>query len=141
MPFPLLLIACGLSLLALAYVLYPLYRDRLAKPALASRLLPKDVQSSASDSEQAARLSLQEVELDYQLGNIAEADYRSLRERYMHRAMLAMKFRHNNTPDGQPELEYEQATQEQASDIDALIEEQLRMLREQREGDGGNEDE
>lgn len=139
MPFPALLIACGLSLLALAYVLYPLYRDRLAKPALASPL-PKDIQSSASDSEQAARLSLQEVELDYQLGNIAEADYRSLRERYIHRAIRAMKLRHANTSDGQPELEYEQATPEQNADIDALIEEQLRRMREQSGDDGGNED-
>ena len=139
MSFPALLIACGLSLLALAYVLYPLYRGRLAKPAFASQL-PKDVQSSALDSEQAARLSLQEVELDYQLGNIAESDYRSLRERYMHRVMLAMKLRHDNTPNGQSELEYEQATPEQDSDIDALIEEQLRRMREQRGDDGANED-
>ncbi len=103
MLFPALLLACGLTLFALAYVLYPLYRGRLAKPAPASPLSAKDMPfqaQPASDGEQAARLSLQEVELDYQLGNIAESDYRSLRERYMRRAIIAMKSRYDNAPTG-----------------------------------------
>ena len=146
MSLPALFVACGLSLLALAYVLYPLYRGKLAKPALASSLPETNTQSfasSASDREQAARLSLQEVELDYQLGNIAEADYRSLRERYVQRAIVAMKLRNDNAPDGQPEPESEQEQMthtRQDMDIDSLIEEQLRKMREQRGDDGGNDE-
>lgn len=138
MQFPVLLLACGLSLLALAYVLYPLYRGRLVKPAPASLLPSKDMSSPAyiaSDGEQAARLSLQEVELDYQLGNIAESDYRSLRERYMRRAIIAMKSRYDNAPDEQIERE-----NGQDSGIDLMIEEQLRKMREQHGDDGGNVD-
>jgi hypothetical protein len=56
---------------------------------------------------------LQEIELDYQLGNLDEADYSSLKERYMRRAILAMKSRQS----------YEQ-------ELDTLIEEQLRRMKE-----------
>ncbi len=141
MQLPVLLLACALALLTLAYVLYPLYRHRLAKPALASSLAGKDMRTPVVDSEQAARLSLQEVELDYQLGNIGESDYHSLRERYMRRAILAMKARHENVGDGQEESELEQGTQDgQVSEIDRKIEEELRKMRASREGVGGNDE-
>ena len=143
MQLPALLFACGLSLLALAYVLYPLYRGWLAKRVLVSPLSTKDMPLPASDGEQAARLSLQEVELDYQLGNIAETDYRSLRERYMHRVIVAMKARHDNTPDGQLEQEREEISQNgRDAEIDLMIEEQLREMRERNDKeDGGNDGE
>lgn len=143
-----LLVASGLALLALAYVLYPLYHSRQAKTVPASPPSTKNVQTSTSDSEQAARLSLQEVELDYQLGNIAEADYRTLRERYMRRALVAMKSRYDNMPNdtGQYEDENELGTEDtqniqdgQDTDIDALIEEQVRKLRETHGGDMDDE--
>ena len=104
----------------------------------------ENVQPTTSDSEQAARLSLQEVELDYQLGNIAEADYRTLRERYMRRALVAMKSRYGNAPNatghGEDENELDtgdaQIIQDgQDTDLDALIEEQVRKLREMHRGD------
>ena len=148
-----LLVAVGLALLALAYVLYPLYHSRLAKTAPASPLSTKNVQSiqpATSDSEQAARLSLQEVELDYQLGNIAEADYRTLRERYMRRALVAMKSRYDNIQNdtGPYEDEIELGTEDtqniqdgQDTGIDALIEEQVRKLRETHGGDMDDDDE
>ena len=143
MLFPALLLACGLSLLALAYVLYPLYRGRLAKPAPASPLSAKNLPlqaQPASDGEQAARLSLQEVELDYQLGNIGESDYRSLRERYMRRAIIAMKSRYDNAPTDNEEHENEREIRRMGGimDVDLLIEEQLRKMREQN--DDGDED-
>lgn len=140
MQLPVLLLACMLALLALAYVLYPLYRHRLAKPAVVSSQAAG--QPSPVDSEQAARLSLQEVELDYQLGNIAESDYRSLRERYMRRVIVAMKARHDNAADGQEESEYEQDSHNgQASEIDMLIEEELRNMRARNAKDDGGDDE
>jgi hypothetical protein len=114
----------------------------MAKPAPASPLSAKDMplrMQPTSDGEQAARLSLQEVELDYQLGNIAESDYRSLRERYMRRAIIAMKSRYDNAPIGDTEPENEQDTRDvqdgQVMDVDSLIEEQLRKMREHHDGD------
>jgi ABC-type transporter lipoprotein component MlaA len=112
-------IAIVLAFLSLAFVLYPLYRqasDSTAdQPVAAQKLRPRDVQT-LEKSEQTARNAIQEVELDYQLGNIAEPDYRSLRERYMQRAMVALKSRY-----------------EQEQEIDEEIEEQLRKLKESKE--------
>ena len=65
------------------------------------------------ENEQAARGAIQEVELDYQLGNISEADYRSLRERYLRRALVAMKSRYDRE-----------------QELDDPIEAQLRTMRE-----------
>lgn len=123
-----LLIAVILGASALAYVLYPLFGQSYARmQATQMQEMPAqngalhfDAQSTDSasivnfaDREQTARAALQEIELDYQLGNLGEADYSSLKERYMRRAILAMKSRQN----------YEQ-------ELDALIEEQLRRMKE-----------
>lgn len=109
---PLLPIAVALLIgaLALAFVLYPLYHRVPAKmQSVASQRVETSTQT---DREQAARIVLQEVELDYQLGNIAENDYRSLRERYMRRAIVALKSRYDRD-----------------EELDERIEEQLRKLR------------
>ncbi len=108
-----LLVALLLGLLALPFVIYPLLRHTNVIEQQSSRLAPAGA-SALTDQEASARAALHEVELDYQLGNLGEEEYRSLRERYMRRALLAMKQRY---------------TREQA--IDALIEERLRMLREE----------
>ncbi len=57
---------------------------------------------------------LQEIELDYQLGNITETDYRSLREKYLHRTLVALKSRYDRE-----------------QELDTMIEERLRAMREQ----------
>ncbi len=114
-------IAIVLAFLSLAFVLYPLYRrpsnhtpDQAAQKTRSSA---GDIEvQTLEESEQTARDAIQEVELDYQLGNIEEKDYRSLRERYMQRAMIALKSRY----------EHEQ-------EIDAEIEAQLRKLKESHE--------
>jgi hypothetical protein len=128
-----LIIAILLGVAALAFVLYPLYRRdgsiSLATSSgeqlkVASVLAGKGdattvIQTSSdvvAEQEQSARTALQEVEFDYQLGNIEEPDYQELRERYMRRALLALKSRY----------EHEQ-------EIDDEIEEQLRRLKETRE--------
>ena len=123
-----LLVAVVLGTSALAFVLYPLYRQNAIRPQVeyeqaasfqngASQDSAQNMAStsivSASDREQTAKAALQEIELDYQLGNLGEADYRSLKERYTRRAILAMKSRQNS---------------EQA--LDELIEAQLRHLKE-----------
>ena len=109
-----LIVAILLGGFALAYVLYPIYSRASFGTAQSSSL--NVATDSQADREQNARLALQEVELDYQLGNLGDADYRSMRSRYMRRAALAMKSR-----------------QEREQKIDALIEEKLRLLKEQNE--------
>lgn len=118
-----LIIAVILGILALAFVLYPLYAGASRPNREAATTVSKPVEASQSgetleliEQEQTARSAIQEVELDYQLGNIEETDYRSLRERYMQRAMTALKSRY----------EHEQ-------DIDAEIEKQLQTLKESYE--------
>lgn len=119
-----IVIALILGLLALAFVLYPLLRRSEAKNS-ADQVAPAQVElreqeraTTTEGQETAAKTALQEVELDYQLGNIDEPDYRSMRERYMRRALVALKARYD---------------QEQA--LDEMIEEQLRSMREQNEED------
>jgi hypothetical protein len=105
-------VALALGILALAFVLYPLFRRSSIEPAGAS--VASDSAVAPVERELAARNALQEVELDFQLGNIAEPDYKTLRERYMRRALASLKSRY--------ELEQE---------LDNEIEEQLRRLKEQ----------
>jgi len=112
-------VAILLGALALAFVLYPLYSGIKAKvrhidPGAVPMPQPSDVQ--LTDREQAARNALQEVEFDFQLGNLAEDEYRTLRERYMRRALSALKSRYDRE-----------------QEIDELIEEQVRKLRENDE--------
>jgi hypothetical protein len=118
-----LAIAIILGILALAFVLYPLYRRPKGSETaiMPSRSVEAPYTGEAeakelAEHEQAARAAIQEVELDYQLGNIEEADYRALRERYMHRALTALKSRY-----------------EREQNIDDDIEEQLQKLRESYE--------
>ncbi len=51
--------------------------------------------SGLAERENAAKAALQDVEFDYQLGNLAEDDYRALRERYTRRALAALKGRYD----------------------------------------------
>ena len=124
-----ILVALLLGMVALAFVLYPLYRstsgdmvlgktekEDQAYPAhgLSSPYASTPAPTNVEDRLDSSRQALQEVELDYQLGNLSEADYRMLHERYMRRALVAMKTRHD--------LEQE---------LDDAIEEQLRLMKEQ----------
>lgn len=107
-PVP-ILVTVFLGLVMLAYVLYPLYR----REALAEERKLQPVLHERSEGEQNARQALSEVEFDFQLGNLEERDYRSLRTRYMRRALLEMKQR-----------------DQREREIDDEIEEQLRHLQE-----------
>ena len=123
-----LLVSVILGASALAFVLYPLYRQSYVKtqasraqeipfqngasPFSAQGMVSSSIVNS-SDREQTAKAALQEIELDYQLGNLDEADYRSLKERYTRRAILAMKSRQNHE-----------------QELDELIEAQLRRMKE-----------
>jgi hypothetical protein len=127
-----MLLAVGLGILALAFVLSPLTRYLPAKATShiiqthGNDVLKTSVTSAATEREESARSALQEIELDYQLGNISEEDYNTLRERYMRRALIALKSRHDN---GQDVVVTEIYSREK--ELDNLIEEQLRKLKEQ----------
>jgi hypothetical protein len=105
-------VALVLGLLALAFVLYPLFRHSSVEPASAAAT--SDAAIAPVERELAARNALQEVELDFQLGNITEPDYKTLRERYMRRALASLKSRY-----------------EREQELDDEIEEQLRHMKEQ----------
>ncbi len=133
-----IVVAVLLGTFALAFVLYPLYQKEFLSmnkesptinrdPSInrgpttrrlghAASPLPGDITAQQADREESARAALQEVEFDFQLGNLGEDDYRSLRERYMRRALSALKSRHDR---------------ERA--LDDAIEEQVRKLRENDE--------
>jgi hypothetical protein len=105
-----ILVAIGLGLLTLAFVLYPLYQRR---PSSQQAATTENGAVPPTEGEQAARAALHEVELDYQLGNIADTDYDTLRQRYMRRALTALKSRH-----------------EREEELDDVIEAKLRKLKE-----------
>ncbi len=113
-----ILVSIVLAALALAFVLYPLVRrvssDNKGEGDGRDAPTTLDPTSSGVEREQAARDALREVELDFQLGNIAEQDYRKLRERYVQRALVALKARYDRE-----------------QELDTLIEDQLRKLKEQ----------
>jgi flagellar biosynthesis/type III secretory pathway M-ring protein FliF/YscJ len=111
-----IMLALALGVLALIFVLYPLFRSRFSETPRSDAQAP--VEDKEREREQAARSALQEVELDFQLGNIAETDYRALRERYMRRALVSLKSRY----------EHDQA-------LDDEIEEQLRKMKETKNDD------
>src|SRR5690348_8490738 len=106
-----ILVAVGLGLCTLAFVLYPLYHRT---PSSEQASTAENGLASPTEREQAARAALHEVELDYQLGNIADADYGTLRERYMRRALTALKSRY-----------------EREQELDEVIEAELRKMKEQ----------
>ncbi|QBD81222.1 hypothetical protein EPA93_36700 [Ktedonosporobacter rubrisoli] len=108
-----IVVAVGLGILALAFVLYPLYRrPSIEAPAVASKIEARDA-DEPQEREQAARQALHEVELDYQLGNLSEKDYGVLRERYMRHALVALKSRYDRE-----------------QELDEMIEEQLKQIKE-----------
>jgi len=109
-------LAILLGLIALLFVLSPLLRHWQMdeqNAIIVSASHEDNVIASPQETEQAARIALQDVELDYQLGNIEEPDYLALREEHMQRALVALKSR----------SEHEQK-------IDQEIEEQVRRMRD-----------
>lgn len=112
-----IIVAIILGMLSLTFVLYPLFH----RTSTNTQVVPlhgtsTDEVTASTEQEQGARTALQEVELDYQLGNISEVDYRILRERYLQRALVALKSRYDRE-----------------QEIDEEIEEQLRKMKDSDE--------
>ncbi|HEV2582348.1 MAG TPA: hypothetical protein VGT44_15945 [Ktedonobacteraceae bacterium] len=112
LPWLVALILCVPALFIVLYPLYLPYQRMLAGAHPESDEEHQAALPSQIEHEQAARSALTEVELDYQLGNLAEPDYRSLRERYLLRAYTAHK-----------------SIQAHEQQLDAQIEDRLRQMR------------
>ena len=128
-----ILLVGGFGIVALTFVLVPLFRFLPSKTATVASQVPTNDgvavgrAAMVQEREQSARSALQEIELDYQLGNIAEEDYNTLRERYIRRALLALKSRHDSEQDASTVAESYGDNEK----FDELIEARLRKLREQ----------
>ncbi|HEX6818349.1 MAG TPA: hypothetical protein VF120_08245 [Ktedonobacterales bacterium] len=84
-----LLVAAILGLSAAAFVLYPLLAPRVqAAHRGAGDYL------DATTRERAAKDALRELDFDYRLGNLEDADYQALRQRYEERAVSALHSRY-----------------------------------------------
>jgi hypothetical protein len=103
-----LLLAALLGACALFIVLAPLFA-----PGSAAQSSAGEETTGLVEREALAKQALRDVEFDHQLGNLAEDDYRTLRERYMRRALAAMKGRYD-----------------QERTLDDVIETQVRALRD-----------
>jgi hypothetical protein len=110
-----LLIAALLGLSGIAIVVYPLLGLEPVRANTATEPV-----ADVAEREQVAKRVLRDVDFDYRLGNLDEADYLALRDRYERRALAALKTRY----------EREQA-------LDALIDEQLAALRSGKPAPGG----
>ncbi|HEV2237162.1 MAG TPA: hypothetical protein VGR57_10920 [Ktedonobacterales bacterium] len=84
-----IVIAALLGLSALFIVVSPLF---IASP---DGVADGATTSSLAERERTARAALHDVEFDYELGNLAADDYRTLRERYTRRALAALKGRYD----------------------------------------------
>ncbi|MGH7632755.1 MAG: hypothetical protein ACRENC_03430, partial [Gemmatimonadaceae bacterium] len=80
-----LLVGAALALAALAFVLYPLFRDApLAPPA------PPRAQVKESASARAVA-ALREIEFDRETGKLSDSDYAALKAAYTGEALAALR--------------------------------------------------
>lgn len=103
-----LVIAIILGLTALVVVCFPLLGLETA-PEVTERADPL---AEVVDRETQAKRALREVDFDHRLGNLDDADYDALRERYEQRALDALRERY-----------------EREQELDARIDRELAALR------------
>jgi ribosomal protein L40E len=82
-----LVVGTVLSLGALSFVLYPLFRTGSFAASLA-RPLPRDPDDVARNP---ALEALREIEFDRETGKLSDADYTALRSEYTQRAVAVMR--------------------------------------------------
>lgn len=78
-----MLVGTALALAALAFVLYPLFREAPAG-VLSRRAAAGDRMATAVDA-------LRDIEFDHATGKLSESDYAALKREYTTRAVLAMR--------------------------------------------------
>lgn len=79
-----MLIGTSLALLALAFVLYPLFREPLGIEPAGQRPVDRERMTTAVDA-------LREIEFDHVTGKLSERDYTELKTSYTERAVAAMR--------------------------------------------------
>ena len=82
-----LIIATAIALLAVAFVLVPLFRDDVASPAPTPRSSATEARSDGDDAVGALR----EIEFDRATGKLSDGDYDALKARYTAEAIDAMR--------------------------------------------------
>jgi hypothetical protein len=83
-----LIIGTILALVALGFVLYPLFRE--GAPAMARAVKPQRASREPSASERAVAI-LREVEFDRETGKLSESDYEILKSTYTRQALAALR--------------------------------------------------
>ncbi len=78
-----MLIGTCLALLALSFVLYPLFREPLGVRAAQRGAGPQQVTTAVD--------ALREIEFDHATGKLSERDYTELKSSYTQRAVAAMR--------------------------------------------------
>lgn len=78
-----LLVGTALALAALAFVLYPLFRDPLGVPQRVRRVARPGVTTAVD--------ALREIEFDHATGKLSDRDYTELKATYTQRAVDAMR--------------------------------------------------
>jgi hypothetical protein len=82
-----LFVGTALALVALTFVLYPLF---VSSPL--AIYTPPDTLLSATDTRRNAAIeALREIEFDRETGKLSDSDYEALRNTYMQRAVEAMR--------------------------------------------------
>ncbi len=112
----LILVAIVLALIPAIAILYPFVRRRIGDEIVEDESSPQAALQRRWDS---AVAGLRSAELEYALGNLAEVDYRWLREQYMLEAAQVMKAM---------ELEFEQEEELLASVAREMRNARLRVL-------------
>jgi len=80
-----LLVGAALALAALAFVLYPLFRDAPPAPPAAAPARPAETASAR------AVAALREVEFDRETGKLSDSDYAALKAAYTSEALAALR--------------------------------------------------
>lgn len=84
-----MLIGTLLALVALAFVLYPLFREPLGISA--------NVRGPSRQRVTTAMDALREIEFDHATGKLSENDYAELKSSYTERAVVAMRANESDT--------------------------------------------
>jgi hypothetical protein len=81
-----LLVGTALALVALAFVLHPLFRD--SAPASAA---PEPARDHEPSERERAIAALREVEFDRETGKLSDSDYAALKSTYTRKALAALR--------------------------------------------------
>ena len=118
-----LLLGTLLALVALGYVLYPLFLDSSAAPAERADVVR--INDAGRDDPIGA---LREIEFDRETGKLSDSDYESLKARYTQRALAELRARDAAAARADSMVEARVATTIPVADADDRAEEFVRQM-------------